>query len=126
MLTVVDVDVATVPDGVPPDMLAVEVAIGASPTSPNEVPAPPPENTPIVKLCACVGSAEPVKVELDEDEAVCVWLTTTALALPPVSSAVSNKTLPESNPTGTRPAPKAVQVPNPNNVLGLVLLVALV
>ena len=43
---------------------------------------------------------------------------------PPVSSAVSKSVSDESIPTGTLPAPKAVHVPKPNKVPGLVLFVA--
>ena len=67
-------------------------------------------------VCRCPGSVT---------VAVWVWLTTIASALPPVSSAVSNSALPASNPTGTRPAPNAAQVPKPSNVPGLVAFVAL-
>ena len=41
-LTVVEVDVLTEPEGVPPDTLDVEIDIGASAAFPNEIPEPPP------------------------------------------------------------------------------------
>jgi len=52
--------------------------------------------------------------------ALCEWLTVIASAEPPVSSAESNSAFDPSKPTGTLPAPKATQVPNPNNVAGFV------
>ena len=56
---------------------------------------------------------------------VWLWLTSVASLLPPVSCNVSKAESPAFKPTITRPAPKAVQVPNPNNVAGFVVTPAL-
>ena len=65
---------------------------------------------------------ESVTVEV----AVCVWLTTIASALPPVSYNVSNAVSLPSIPTITRPAPNDTQVPKPNKVAWLVATAACV
>jgi hypothetical protein len=78
-----------------------------------------PEELPIGKVTECSCAPEEAVVP------VCVWLTTTASLLPPVSSALSNSGSTALKPTGTRPAPNATHVPKPNKVLGLAALVAL-
>jgi len=55
-----------------------------------------------------------------------VELTAGESALPPVSSTLSNKVLLASRPINTRPVPKAVHVPKPNKVAGLVATAACV
>ena len=80
---------------------------------------PPPMLSGAIKDTPCVC------VPLLSVVPPCVWLTTIASFEPPVSSAVSNRGSAALKPTGTRPAPNAVQVPKPSSVPGLVLLVAL-
>ena len=89
------------------------------PKNPLTEKTPEPE----LKLPKSPVLSEFIEPVADPDEAVvpvCVWLGNVASALPPVSSAVSNNALPASKPTGTRPAPKAVHVPKPSSVPGLV------
>lgn len=72
------------------------------------VPAGVPAET------ALVLSLDPVKLGWETEP-----LLETVFA-PPVFSAASKSASPELNPTNTRPAPKALHVPKPKSVAGLV------
>ena len=72
---------------------------------------PPFSDEGILTVCVCDGNSAVVKV--------CVFE-------PPVSCAVSKSLSAAFKPTITRPAPKAAQVPKPNNVPGLVATAAFI